>query len=80
MALIADKGISLAFEIEPGVTVDGDAARLSRMLSNLIGNAYRYGRENGRIRVTLKRDADRGRPDRGGRRRGNCAGESGKHL
>ena len=58
MALIADKGISLAFEIEPGVTVDGDAARLSRMLSNLIGNAYRYGRENGRIRVTLKRDAD----------------------
>ena len=58
MALIADKGISLDFEIEPGVTVDGDAARLSRMLSNLIGNAYRYGRENGRIRVTLKRDAD----------------------
>ena len=58
MALIADKGISLAFEIEPGVTVDGDAARLSRMLSNLIGNAYRYGRENGCIRVTLKRDAD----------------------
>lgn len=28
------------------------------MLSNLIGNAYRYGRENGRIRVTLKQDAD----------------------
>lgn len=58
MARIADKGISLACEIEPGVTVDGDAARLSRMLSNLIGNAYRYGRENGHIRVTLKQDAD----------------------
>ena len=57
MALIADKGISLTREIEPGIAVDGDRVQLSRMLANLIGNAYRYGRENGHIRVTLKRDA-----------------------
>lgn len=57
MALIADEGISLTREIEPGIAVDGDRVQLSRMLANLIGNAYRYGRENGHIRVTLKRDA-----------------------
>lgn len=28
---------------------------MSRMLSNLIGNAYRYGRENGWIQVTLQK-------------------------
>lgn len=53
MSLIADKGIALTCQIEPDIMVEGDRVQLSRMLANLISNAYRYGRENGHIRVTL---------------------------
>ena len=56
MALIADKGISLRFDAEDGVTVRGNADLLTRLLTNLIGNAYRYGRENGHIDVTLRKE------------------------
>lgn len=58
MALIGEKGITLSFDIEPKIYVDGNFELLSRLTVNLISNAYRYGKENGTILVTLKKEKD----------------------
>ena len=55
MALIRDKSIALGAHIEPNIAFTGDQALVTRLLSNLIGNAYRYGHKNGHIDVTLRR-------------------------
>lgn len=55
MALIRQKGISLQKEVQKGIFVVGNEELLTRLLINLIGNAYRYGRENGHIHVVLER-------------------------
>lgn len=55
MALLRDQDITLTTEIEEGITVKGNQVLLTRLLQNLISNAYRYGRPNGAIRVRLKR-------------------------
>ena len=52
MALIREKGISLQKEIQKGIFVMGNEELLTRLLINLIGNAYRYGRD---IHVVLER-------------------------
>ena len=56
MALIRERGIALTCEVEEGIVVRGNEALLVRLLNNLIGNAYRYGRENGHIVVRLARN------------------------
>lgn len=53
MALIREKGISLRSDVEKGVEIYGNRELLSRLLANLVSNAYRYGRENGHIFVRL---------------------------
>lgn len=58
MALLRERDISLSFEAEPGICVNGNRILLARLLTNLIGNAYRYGRENGNIKVSLKADGE----------------------
>lgn len=50
-----EKGIVLTEAIEPGIGMKGDGTLLARLLENLIRNAYRYGREKGRIGVALER-------------------------
>lgn len=55
MALIQEKGIVLNYEVEEQVEYNGNYQLLSRMLTNLISNAYRYGKEKGHIFVRLKR-------------------------
>lgn len=45
--------ITLESKIQPGLRINTDSALFSRMVSNLIRNAYRYGKENGYIQVTL---------------------------
>lgn len=55
MALVGERGITLRQEIEDAVTFTGNGELLSRLLVNLIGNAYRYGKENGHILVCLKK-------------------------
>ena len=57
LALLGEKGIALRCEIEPGLCVSGNRMLLSRLLQNLISNAYRYGREQGHILVSLRREA-----------------------
>ncbi|MBQ1603055.1 MAG: HAMP domain-containing histidine kinase [Oscillospiraceae bacterium] len=53
LALLREKGICLRAEVADGVTVRGNPELLTRLLTNLIGNAYRYGKENGSIQVRL---------------------------
>ena len=55
MALIREKNIALTTDVEPDISITGDQTLITRLLGNLIGNAYRYGRENGHIIVTLHR-------------------------
>lgn len=55
LALLKEKGITLTYEGEPEVTAKGNKELLTRLLTNLIRNAYRYGRENGHIQVSLRR-------------------------
>lgn len=55
MSLIKEKGITLTCQAEENVLLKGNQELLSRLLSNLISNAYRYGRENGRTDVRLSR-------------------------
>lgn len=43
-------------EIQSGIQMKADLMLIARMLENLIKNAYRYGRENGNIYVSLKED------------------------
>ncbi len=55
MALIKEKNITLDYDVEGGISVRGNRQLLARLLANLISNAYRYGREDGFIFVSLKR-------------------------
>lgn len=59
MALLKEKEISLAWEAQPGFIVRGNRELLSRLLVNLLSNAYRYGREQGHIWVRLSRKGNR---------------------
>ena len=58
MALLQEKEISLTWETQPGFFVRGNRELLSRLLVNLLSNAYRYGREQGHTRVRLYRDGN----------------------
>lgn len=53
MALIRKKGITLQCEAAENIVYTGNRALLTRLLTNLISNAYRYGKENGHIWVKL---------------------------
>ena len=56
MALIREKGITLQCEAEEGILFCGNRELLTRLLTNLISNAYRYGKENGHIWVRLRKE------------------------
>lgn len=56
MSLIGENGITLEYVIQPSVEFTGNPGLLSRLLMNLISNAYRYGRQDGHIRVTLRKE------------------------
>ena len=55
-AMVAQKGIRLEKDIQPELYVEMDVFLVSRMLQNLIDNAYKFGKENGTTRVSLRRD------------------------
>jgi signal transduction histidine kinase len=48
-----ERGQVLVAEIAPGVAMTGDPALLTQMLSNLVENAIRHGREGGRVSLRL---------------------------
>ncbi|MCD8217346.1 MAG: HAMP domain-containing histidine kinase [Clostridiales bacterium] len=53
MALIREKNITLTWNVESNVQCTGNRELLTRLLSNLIGNAYRYGVSEGHTNVRL---------------------------
>ncbi|MCD7982211.1 MAG: ATP-binding protein [Clostridiales bacterium] len=58
LALIREKDISLTCDTEKNVYFFGNRELLTRLLSNLIGNAYRYGTPGGHTTVRLLTDED----------------------
>ncbi|MCD8119666.1 MAG: HAMP domain-containing histidine kinase [Lachnospiraceae bacterium] len=54
MAILREKNIELTFDAEEGILISGNETLLTRLLGNLIGNAYRYGREDGHIYVACR--------------------------
>lgn len=54
MSMFGENNITLKHNIEPDIFIDGNFELISRMTANLISNAYRYGKENGHIFVSLK--------------------------
>ena len=54
MEFIGTNNIKLIKSIENGVFINGDSGLITRLCENLISNAYKYGKENGIVQVTLK--------------------------
>lgn len=55
---VSEKGIVLETDLQMDVEAWFDITLMSRLLQNLLNNATRYGRENGHIWVTLRRNGD----------------------
>lgn len=53
MALLKEKDISLEVEAEENIHILGNRTLLIRLLQNIISNSYRYGKEDGFIKVQL---------------------------
>ena len=58
MALIRENQITLTWNVAESISINGNSELLTRLLVNLIGNAYRYGTPNGHIAVHLIRFED----------------------
>lgn len=58
LALIREKDITLTCQTEKNVCFCGNRELLTRLLSNLISNAYRYGTPGGHTIVRLRTDED----------------------
>lgn len=53
MAMIGRENVRLDTQIEKDLHIQGNPALLSRLLQNLISNAYRYSKDDGHILVSL---------------------------
>lgn len=53
-----DRGISFSTDIEPGISLKFNAALMSRVIYNLLQNAYKYGQDNGSVSLRLRRTAE----------------------
>ena len=57
MSLLAeDKDVSVACDSAPGVTVEGDRARLKQVVVNLLDNAIKYTPRGGRVLLSVRRE------------------------
>jgi signal transduction histidine kinase len=57
-AAVAESGITLAAQIEPGLWVLGDAGKLERILDNLLDNARKYTPRGGHILLAAGRERE----------------------
>lgn len=58
MQLLKEQNINLSYDICQNIFIDGNTELMRRLLMNLIHNAYRYGKENGHIHVTLQQNTE----------------------
>ena len=58
MKFIRTNNITLKDDIEENIFVNADRELITRLIGNLIINAYRYGNENGTVLVSLKSNRD----------------------
>jgi len=59
MSLLAtDKNVTVECDSAPGVTVEGDRARLKQVIVNLLDNAIKYTPSGGRVRLSVRREGD----------------------
>ena len=56
---LGSKNITLIRDIDENITMDMDIMLMTRLVSNLVSNAYNYGKENGSVTVRLKKLTDR---------------------
>lgn len=56
---LAQKGITLERDIDENVILPLDIMLMTRLVTNLVSNAYQYGKENGTIKVSLKKENGR---------------------
>lgn len=56
MSLLKAQDITLEWNIQPSIQLYGNRTLLTRLLTNLISNAYRYGKQGGHITVSLSCD------------------------
>ena len=55
-AMIRSSQIALEQEIQPDIWADVDRGLFSRLLTNLISNAYKYGKDGGHTLVSLMKE------------------------
>jgi signal transduction histidine kinase len=53
-----DRGIRLETDIEDGITCSFNASLISRAIYNLLQNAYKYGSQNGFVKLSLAKDGE----------------------
>ncbi len=53
------RGICCKSDIAEGIVVSADVTLYERVLQNLLDNAVKYGREGGKVEVTLRREGER---------------------
>jgi signal transduction histidine kinase len=54
----AERSIAVALDCPAGLTLRADAGEIEIVLNNLVSNAVKYNRANGRVGVALQRDGD----------------------
>lgn len=55
--MVARRGIRISCAAEPGIFIDMDVFLISRVVQNLLDNAFKFGVDGGWIHVTLRRAA-----------------------
>ena len=56
-AMVARRGIRISCAAEPGIFIDMDVFLISRIVQNLLDNAFKFGVDGGWIHVALRRTA-----------------------
>lgn len=58
VATVSDKGITFIKDIEDKIKLEMDVSLITRLVNNLVTNAVTYGKENGTVKVSLKKNGD----------------------
>ncbi len=54
--IIAPQTIDFNYEITPNIMLRANQSMLIRLITNLLNNAFRYNKENGKVNVSLRED------------------------